>query len=124
MNKFELSIDHPMLKAAKAGFDACLKAMVAKAIHTGSMEGTAKLAIGFEIREEVDENSGLIKDKPEIKFKAGYSVPIKYGCDGKITEDSQLLKRDKGGYILLNGQISIDELLDETDEADGEEGQE
>ena len=121
MNKFELSIDHPMLKGAKAAFDACMKAMVAKAIHTGSMEGTAKLAIGFEIREEADEATGMIKEKPEIRFKAAYTVPIKYGCDGKITEDSQLLKRDKGGYILLNGQISIDELMDEAEDEEGQE---
>ena len=79
MEKFELSIDHPMLAVAKRGLDACLKAMVAKAISTRSMEGTATLKIGIEIFEGTDKETGELYRAPEIKFKAGYSVPLKAG---------------------------------------------
>lgn len=120
MKKFELSIDHPMLAPAKAALDACLKAMVIKAINTRSMEGTAHVKIAFDIHEELDEENGMVQDRPEIKFKAGYTVPIKDGCDGKIAEESRIIPNEKGGFILVNGQISMDELLDE-DEGEEEE---
>ena len=48
---FELSIDNPVLMGAKASLDTCLKAMVSKAVSTGSMEGTATLKISMEIEE-------------------------------------------------------------------------
>lgn len=122
MKRFDLSIDHKMLAPAKAALDACLKAMVVKAIHTRSMEGTATLKIAFDIHEEVDEDSGIIRDRPEIKFKAGYTVPIKDGCDGKIAEESRIVPNNRGGFSLVNDQISMDELMD--DDTDGEEEQE
>ncbi len=112
MERFELSIDHPMLKTAKEGFNACMKAMVAKAISTGSMEGTASLKISFEILEAVDSDTGEAQKMPEIKFKAGYAVPIKNGCEGKITEESRILPGREGGYLLVNGQIRMDEIME------------
>ena len=111
MEKFELCIDHPMLQRAKEGFNACLKTMVSRAISTGSMEGTANLKISFEINEAIDEETGESYRTPLIDYKAGYSVPIKNGCDGKIIEHSRILQNGKGGYILVNGQISMDELM-------------
>lgn len=113
MKNVELSIDNPMLKMAKDGFNACLKAMVVKAISTGSMEGTASLKISFEIMDVIEKETGEVGKMPEIKFKAGYSVPIKNGCDGKINEDSRIIQNHEGGYNLIAGQISMDELMEE-----------
>lgn len=113
MEKFELCIDHPMLKEAKFGFDASLKAMVAQAIKTKSMEGTATLRIHFEIEEDVSDDGELIK-RPEISFKASYTVPLKSECTGKIIERSRIERNREGAWILINGQISMDELLEET----------
>ena len=111
MDKFELSIDHQMLKAAKIGFDACLKAMVAKAISTGSMEGSATLKVNFEITEETDKDTGEIYKQPEIRFKATYSVPLKQGCEGTIIEKSRIIQGRDGAWMLVNNQISMDELM-------------
>ena len=111
MKNVELSIDNPMLKMAKDGFNACLKAMVVKAISTGSMEGTASLKISFEIMDVIEDKTGEVGKRPEIKFKAGYSVPIKNGCDGTIHEESRIIPNPEGGYNLISGQISMDELL-------------
>ena len=47
LEKFELNIDHPMLQYAKNCLNQCLKQMVARAISTGSMEGTTTLKISF-----------------------------------------------------------------------------
>ena len=113
MEKFTLRIDHPMLQAAKTAMDACLNALVCKAIATGSMEGTAKLNISFSIADTLDEDTGEIIRMPEIEFKAGYSVPLKGGTGGKIIEKSRLQRKTDGGWMLINGQITMDELMEE-----------
>ena len=119
MNKerFELSIDHPMLAPAKQALDRCLNRMVSRAVGTGSMEGTATLKIGMEIVDVLDEISGEIRKEPQIKFKVGYAVPIKESADGKIVERSSLQQDPESGWLLVNGQVSIEELLD--DQEDG-----
>lgn len=113
MDDFELSIDHPMLNIAKIGFDMCLKRMVARAIETGSMEGTATLKVSFDISEETDKETGEVFKQPQISYKVNFSVPMKYGTDGKIIEKSRLVDKREGGWILVGNQISMDELLKE-----------
>ena len=113
MNKFELSIDNPMLKQAKVALNSCLNAMVCQAVKTGSMEGTAKLAISMEIVDAMDEITGEMQKIPEIKYKAAFSVPIKHSVDGKVTEYSNLQRDPEGGWLLVNGQISMEELMED-----------
>ena len=110
--QFEIGIDHPMLNRAKAAFDTCLKRAMAKAIATGSYEGSATLRIGFEIMTVVDEDGGEMKRMPLMKYKAGYSVPMKESVDETIAESSRLIHGTDGGLLLVNGQISMDELLE------------
>ena len=117
MKKFELGIDHPILKGAKQAFSTCMKIALQKAIETGSMEGSATVKISFEIYKKSDEGTGEIKMQPDIKFKAGYSVPMKDSIDGSIVEESEIRVRD-GDFILINNQISMEELLE--DEEDDE----
>ena len=105
MKKFEVSIDHPLLKGAKQGFDACLKAAITKAITTGSMEGSATVKVSFEIGKTMDSDTGEISMSPDFKFKAGYSVPMKDSIDGNVIELSKIVERD-GEFILVNGQIT------------------
>ena len=111
MDTFELSIDHPTLAIAKVSFDVCLRQMVAKAIETGSMEGTATLKVYFDISEETDRDTGEVYKQPSISYKANYSVPLKQGTDGKIIEKSRLIEKRDGGWSLVNNQISMDELI-------------
>lgn len=116
MSKFELSIDNPMLKQAKTALNACLNAMVCQAVKTGSMEGTATLKISMEIVDAMDEITAEMKKIPEIKYKAAFSVPIKHSVDGKVTEHSSLQRDPEGGWLLVNGQISMDELMEDESE--------
>lgn len=111
LNKFAMSIDHPMLQQAKAGFNACMKAMVDRAISTGSMEGTVTLKIRFDITEEADRETGEFEKRPEIQYKAQFAVPIKEGCEAKIVEKSRLEPNPSGGWLMINDQITIDELM-------------
>ena len=113
--QFEISIDHAMMIGAKAAFDTCMRAAVAKAIATGSDEGSATLRISFDILTAVDNETGEIKRLPVFKYKAGYSVPMKESMDATIAESSRL-KEGKDGWMLINGQVSMDELLAEDDE--------
>ena len=47
-----------------------------------------------------------------LKYKAGYSVPMKESMDATIAESSRIVPADEG-YMLVNGQVSMDELLAE-----------
>ena len=111
--QFEIGIDHAMMIGAKAAFDACLKRAVMKAIGTGSDEGSASLRISFEILTAVNDETGELKRMPVFKYKAGYSVPMKDSLDATIGESSRLVQGEDGDMLLVNGQISMDELLEE-----------
>ena len=50
---------------------------------------------------------------PVFKYKAGYSVPMKDSMDATIAESSRLIPDDDVGFMLVNGQVSMDELLAE-----------
>ena len=108
---FELSIDHPVLTSAKASLNACLKTMVTRAISTRSMEGKASLTISMEIEEGMVEETGEIVRDPVIKFKAGWSVPIKENEEGKLPRGGKLVRNPDGEWCLVNNQISMDEVI-------------
>ena len=110
--QFEISIDHAMMIGAKAAFDSCLQLAIKKAIATGSDEGSANLKISFEIFSALDQETGEYKRTPVLKYKAGYSVPMKASMDATIAESSRIVPNDEG-YLLINGQVSMDELLAE-----------
>ena len=113
--QFEISIDHAMMIGAKAAFDTCLRMAVAKAIGTGSDEGSATLRISFDIMTAMDNETGEVKRQPVFKYKAGYSVPMKESMDATIAENSRIVPGGDG-YLLVNGQVSMDELLAEDEE--------
>ena len=110
--QFEISIDHPMMIAAKAAFDTCLRAAVAKAISTGSFEGSATLRISFDIFSATDMESGEIKRTPVFEYKAGYSVPMKESMNATIAEASRLEQHDDE-WKLINGQVRMEEVMEE-----------
>ena len=110
--RFEIGMDNPMMIGAKAGFDTCLRMAIAKAIATGSNEGSATLKVSFEIYSTTDRESGQIKNTPAMKWKAGYNVPMKETMDAEINESSILIPTAEG-YQLVNSQVSMDELMEE-----------
>lgn len=108
---FELSIDNPVLMGAKASLDTCLKAMVRRAISTGSMEGSATLKISMEIEETLIEETGEMVKQPVIKFRAGWSVPIKESEEGKLPAGNHLVRNPEGDWCLVSNQMRIEELM-------------
>ena len=113
--QFDISIDHPMMIAAKAAFDTCMRMAVGKAIGTGSDEGSATLRISFEIVTAMDNETGELKRLPVFKYKAGYSVQMKESMDATIAMSSRLIEKD-GSWKLVNGQVSMDELMEDEEE--------
>ena len=111
--RFELRMDHPSLVGAKVAMDGCLKAMVSKAVETRSMEGTATLKISMEILDVLNEETKEWEKTPSIKFKVGWSVPIKNSAEGKLMDicDGQLVRNQEGNWCLINNQVSMDELM-------------
>lgn len=108
---FELSIDNPILMGAKASLDTCLRAMVTKAISTGSMEGKASLTISMEIEDGLIEETGEIVRQPVIRFKAGWSVPIKESEEGKLPQGNQLVRNPDGDWCLISNQVTMEEVM-------------
>ena len=108
---FELSIDNPVRMSAKASLDTCLRAMVSKAVSTGSMEGKASLTISMEIEDGMIEETGEIVKQPVIKFKAGWSVPIKESEEGKLPAGHKLVRNPDGEWCLIKNQVTIDEVM-------------
>ena len=115
--QFELCIDHPMLAMAKTAMNECMKQMVNRAVATGSMEGKASLTIAMEIVDVEDRDSGEIRREPMIKFKASFAVPLKESIDGKIVEHSSLRRDPEGGWLMINSQIRMDELMEDEKES-------
>ena len=113
--QFEIGIDHAMMIGAKSAFDTCLRMAVAKAIGTGSDEGSATLRISFDIATVMDNEAGEVKHLPVFKYKAGYSVPMKESMDATIAESSRLTVGEDG-WMLINGQVSMDELMEDEGE--------
>lgn len=110
--RFELTIDHTMLTGAKMSFDTCLKIAVARAIKTGSMEGSATLKINFELGRVIDKETGEAGLVPMIKFKTSYAVPMKENFDGEICENSRIIPGTaEGEFLMVNDQICMEELL-------------
>lgn len=118
MNKHTLTIDHPALLQAKAGFNTLLQHTINKAIVTGSMEGSVTLKLKFEISEDKDRETGEIRKVPKIGFKSTASVPLKSECEGSVTEPCTIMvgPRSEGNYLLLDNQITFDELLMDGDD--------
>lgn len=115
-DRFDISIDHVMMKGAKDAFDTCLRAAVTKAIGTGSDEGSATLKISFEIMTAMNQESGELQRMPLFKYKAGFNVPMKESVDATIAENSKLMESAEG-WKLINGQVTMDELMEDEPEA-------
>ena len=115
--RFDLGLNHSLLIPARRAFNDCLKYAVRKAIDTKGWEGSATLKVSFEIREIMNAETKEIEKIPHIKFKAGYSVPMKDSIEGEVV-DRATLQMDEGfGWILVNDQISMDELMSEVAKA-------
>ena len=113
---FEMSIDNPALVGGKHGIDACLKMAIKKAIDTGSMEGSATLKVSFELMKHLEEGTGEVTIVPQFTCKFGYSVPMKKSAEFKVMENSRVIQNRDGEYMLVNDQVSMDELMEEEDE--------
>lgn len=114
-DKFDLSIDHAMMIGAKTAFDTCLRAAVAKAIATGSDEGSASLKIKFTIFTATDRETGELTRAPVMEYAAGFSVPMKEGIKATIAEKSRLEMVGQD-WKLINGQISMAEIMKDAEE--------
>lgn len=114
--RFEINIDHEMLNKAKETFNACLNMAVTQAIKTGSMEGSATVKISFVIPRFLNQDTDEWEMKPDIKYKAGYSVPMKDSVDGNVIERGTIIQDNEGKYMLVNDQISMAELMAEDED--------
>lgn len=112
-NRIDLSLDNPILTAAKQAMNTCMRFAVQRAVSTGSMEGKATLSIKFELEDSIDHETGETYISPKIDFKSGYSVPLKDGIDGTVMDTCRIIPRADGQLCLINGQISMDEIMAE-----------
>ena len=74
------------------------------------------MKISFEIMTAMNQESGELQRMPLFKYKAGFNVPMKESMDATIAENSKLVESAEG-WKLINGQISMEELMAEEPEA-------
>lgn len=109
--RFEPSINHALLIPARRAFNECLKNAINSAIRTGAMEGSAQLKVSFELTKCLKTETAEFEIVPQIKFKATSSVPMKDSIDGKVVEKATVREDKDWGWILVNNQISMDEMI-------------
>lgn len=111
--RVDLGLDNPVMLAAKQAMNAAMKIAVMRAIKTGSMEGTATLKVNFELEEDADRITGEEFYSPKINYKAAYSVPMKDSIDGSIAEACRIIQGTNESYLLVNNQISMNEIMED-----------
>lgn len=114
--RFEISIDNAALKDAKKAMDTCMQIATRRAINTGSYECSATLKVVFKLEETMDVDTGETYISPKIDYRSNYCVPLKDSIDGKVIDICRLIQDGGGGYQLINGQISMDELMEDEEE--------
>ena len=113
--RIDLGLDNPVMTAAKQAMNSIMKLAVARAISTGSMEGTATLNIRFELEEDFDKKTGESFIRPKIEYKSRYAVPLKDSIDGKIMDPCRIIQTGEG-FCMISNQISMDEIMQELGE--------
>lgn len=113
--RIDLGLDNPVMTAAKQAMNAIIKLAVARAIGTGSMEGTATLTVRFELEDAIDQKTGEAFIIPKIDYKSRYAVPLKDSIDGKIMDPCRIIQSG-GGFCMISNQISMDEIMEELGE--------
>ncbi len=113
--RIDLGLDNPVMTAAKQAMNAIIKLAVARAIGTGSMEGTATLTVRFELEDAIDQKTGEAFIIPKIDYKSRYAVPLKDSINGKIMDPCRIIQNG-GGFCMIRNQISMDEIMEELGE--------
>lgn len=113
--RIDLGLDNPVMTAAKQAMTAIMKLAVARAIGTGSMEGTATLTVRFELEDAIDQKTGETFIIPKIDYKSRYAVPLKDSIDGKIMNPCRIIQTGEG-FCMISNQISMDEIMEELGE--------
>ena len=110
--RIDLGLDNPVMTAPKQAMNAIMKMAVAKAISTGSMEGTATLTVRFELEEDYDKQTGERFMRPKIDYKSRYAVPLKDTIDGKIMDPCRIIENGEG-FCMISNQVSMDDVMED-----------
>lgn len=124
MKPEELSISGELFTEMRSQINHALNACIRKMREVGSDEGTVGVKIHFEILDDeaVTNGAGRSKrmDTLKIEGKVTMAVPVK-GETKMPTKVGIKCVSHHDGYQVMDGQISVDELLKDTEEDDDDD---
>ena len=124
MKPEELSISGELFTEMRSQINHALNACIRKMREVHSDEGTVGMKIHFEILDDepvMKPNKRTVRmDTLKIEGKVTMSVPVK-GETKMPTKIGIKCIGNRGGYHVMDNQISVDELLKDTEEDDDDD---
>lgn len=117
MKPERLSIEGEIFADLRRQMNLAMESCIAKMRETGMHEGSVGVKIGLQITDsEFMIGADVRVDSLKIDAKVSMTVPMRY--EGKVNSKTGL-KCAKGteGYMIADNQISMDELLEDDDDA-------
>lgn len=117
---FQIGLNHPDFTGIRETMDAALNHTLLRMTDGNFSEGSVTLKIVIEIAEDqqgnVDPETGEIIRKPVFGGKVSINIPQKASADIPTVIGNKLeYDAERKRFVMINPQISMDELLSEED---------
>ena len=97
--------------------DSALNMAVEKMLAVGVDEGTVSGQITIKINRHVDAETGEVTVRPSFGFNTTLNVPVKNSEKDEMNEEMILFRDAKGILRILENQISMDDMLEDMENA-------
>lgn len=101
----------------RALMDSALNTAVEKMLAVGADEGTVSGQITIKINRHVDAETGEVTVRPSFGFNTTLNVPVKNSEKDEMNEEMILFRDAKGILRILENQISMDDMLEDMENA-------
>ena len=101
----------------RALMDSALNMAVEKMLAVGVDEGTVSGQITIKINRHVDAETGEVTVRPSFGFNTTLNVPVKNSEKDEMNEEMILFRDAKGILRILENQISMDDMLEDMENA-------
>lgn len=97
--------------------DSALNMAIEKMLAVDVNEGTVSGQITIKINRHVDAETGEVTVRPSFGFNTTLNVPVKISEKDEMNEEMSLFRDAKGTLRILENQISMDDMLEDMENA-------
>lgn len=122
-SKLMIGILHPAFKGMREQFNGALRVCLQQMKEKGASESSVTLKLNITVdpmKQEVSPE-GRMMDEPELKWKIGINIPMKASFTGETKHGQKMLMDDHGNFVLIDPQISIEDVLNEEETEEEED---